>query len=200
MANLADLDSYPDATERQVRALSTLKLTRPVGSEFEYSNTNYNVLGLIVEAASGESYADYIQNHIFNPLGMNHSYTSKAVAQQNGLAMGHCYWFGHPFPAPNLSIPSGSLPSGQLISCAADMARYLIAHLNGGCYGNAQVLTGAGIDELLRGAAEINEMGLSLGSYGMGWISQGTSESRIVSHSGIVPDFGAFMALVPEQK
>ena len=33
----------------------------------------------------------------------------------------------------------------------------------------------------------------------MGWISEGVGESRIVSHSGIVPDFGAFMALVPEQ-
>jgi hypothetical protein len=34
----------------------------------------------------------------------------------------------------------------------------------------------------------------------MGWVSQETGESRIVWHSGIVPDFGAFMALVPEQK
>jgi CubicO group peptidase (beta-lactamase class C family) len=200
MANLADLDSRPDATERQVRALSTLKLTRPVGSEFEYSNTNYNVLGLIIEAASGESYADYIQNNIYSPLGMSRSYTAKVVAQENGLAMGHRYWFGYPFPAPSLSIPSSSLPSGQLISCAVDMARYLIAHLNGGRYGDVQILSGAGIGELFRGAAEINEMGLSLGSYGMGWVSQGTGESRIVSHSGIVPDFGAFMALVPEQK
>lgn len=57
MADLGDFDSRPDATERQVRALSTLKLARPVGAKFEYSNTNYNVLGLIVEAASRESYA-----------------------------------------------------------------------------------------------------------------------------------------------
>lgn len=200
MANLDDFDSRPDATERQVRALSTLMLTRPVGSKFEYSNTNYNVLGLIVEAASGESYADYIQNHIFNPLGMSHSHTSKAIAQQNGLAVGHRYWFGHPFPAPNLSIPLSSLPSGQLISSAEDMAHYLIAHLNGGRYCGTQILSEAGIDELHRGAAEMSEMGFSLGCYGMGWVSQKTGESRIVSHSGIVPDFGAFMALVPEQK
>ena len=86
---LADFDDRPGATERQVRALSTLKLTRPVGAKFEYSNLNYNLLGLIIEAASGESYADYIQNHIFDPLGMRHSYTSKAAAKQNGLAVGH---------------------------------------------------------------------------------------------------------------
>jgi CubicO group peptidase (beta-lactamase class C family) len=146
---------------------------------------------LIVEAASGESYSDYIQQHIFDPLEMSHSYTSKAVAQQNGLAMGHRYWFGHPFPAPHLSIPPGSLPAGELISSAEDMAHYLIANLNGGRYDGAQILSEAGIDELHRPAAEINEMGLSLGDYGMGWISQEIGESRIVSHSGIVPDFGA---------
>ena len=200
MANLADVDNRPDAAERQVRALSTLEITRPVGSKFEYSNLNYNVLGLIVEAARGESYEDYIQRHIFNPLDMSHSYTSKVEAQTDGLAMGHRFWFGVPIAARNLPVPRGSLPAGELISSAEDIGHYLIAQLNDGCYGSAQILSGAGITEMHRPAAEINEMGMSLGSYGMGWISEGTGESRIVSHSGIVPDFGGFMALVPEQK
>lgn len=197
---LADFDDHPDATERQVRALSRLKLTRPVGSKWEYSNLNYNILGLIVEAASGESYADYIQNHIFTPLGMSHSYTSKAVAKQHGLAMGHRHWFGHPFPAPNLPIPRGSLPAGQLISTSEDMAHYLITHLNGGCYGDAQVLSNAGIDELHRGVKEYIEFGMSSGFYGMGWFDEDLGQTKIFWHSGNVPEFSAFMALVPEQK
>src|SRR4030042_520966 len=45
---LADVDDSPDAIERGVRALATVKLTHPVGSKCEYSNFNYNVLGLIV--------------------------------------------------------------------------------------------------------------------------------------------------------
>lgn len=199
-AALADFDDRPDATERQVRALSTLKLARPVGSKFEYCNTNYNVLGLIVESVSSEAYADYIQNHIFDPLKMKQSYASKGVAKQHGLAMGHRYWFGYPFPAPKLSIPMSSLPSGQLISSAEDMAHYLIAYVNDGCYGDARILSPAGIAEMHCPIAEINEMGMSLGSYGMGWIIQGTGRNRIIWHSGIVPDFGAFMALVPEQR
>ncbi len=200
LAGLSDFDASLDATERQVRSLSTLKLSRSVGTKFEYTNTNYNVLGLVIEAASGESYPDYIQRHIFSPLEMHHSYTSKSDAQQNGLAIGHRYWFGFPAPAPHLSVPLGSLPSGQLISSAEDMAHYLIAYLNDGFYGDKQILTKAGIAELLRPAAEIIEMGLKIGYYGMGWINQEFDGIRIVSHSGIVPDFGAFMALVPEQK
>jgi CubicO group peptidase (beta-lactamase class C family) len=197
---LADFDNSPGATERQARALSTLVLTRPVGSAFEYSNSNYNVLGLIIEAASGELYADYIQKHIFTPLNMSHSYTSQAMAKQNGLAVGHQYWFAIPFAVPNMPIPHGSLPSGQLISSSEDMARYLIALLNEGRYGNVQILSGAGIAELHRGVADFSAMGLSLGQYGMGWFVDKIGQTKLVWHSGTNPDFAAYMALLPEQK
>lgn len=200
MSDLGELDPHPGATERQVRALSTLKLARPVGAKFEYSNSNYNILGLVVEAASGESYSAYIQKQIFEPLEMMRSFSSKAAAQQNGLAVGHRYWFGIPVAAPDLQIPGGSLPSGQLISSATDLAHYLIAQLNAGRYREKQLLSGPGIAELHRPVAAILEMGQSIGHYAMGWISQGNGNSRIVWHSGIVPDFGAFMALLPEPK
>lgn len=200
LEDLSVFDGGPDATQRQARLLSTLKLNRPVGAKFEYANTNYNLLGLVIEAASGEAYADYIQSHIFDPLEMRHSYTSKAAAQRDALAVGHRYWFGFPIPEPDLSVPEGSLPSGQLISCAEDMAHYLLVYLNQGRCGQVQLLSPAGIEEMLRGTAAINEMGMSLGAYGMGWIDQEIGNSRIVSHSGIVPDFGGFMALVPGQK
>ena len=197
---LADLDNRPDATERQVRALSTFELKYPVGSKCQYCNLNYNILGLIVETASGDLYADYIQNHIFNPLEMNHSYTSKAAAQQNGLAMGHRHWFSFPFPAPDLPIPRGSLAAGQLISCAEDMAHYLIAHLSGGRYGEVQILSQAGMDEMHRGVMEIKMGDRSGGFYGMGWFDIDLGRTKTYHHSGNVPDFSAFTAIVPEQK
>ncbi len=197
---LADFDNRPGATERQARALATLVLTRPVGSAFEYSNSNYNLLGLIIEAASGEPYADYIQEHIFTPLDMSHSYTSQAMVKQNGLAVGHQYWFAIPFAAPNMPIPHGSLPGGMLISSAEDMARYLIAHLNGGRYGDVQILSGAGIAELHRGEADFSFKGISLGQYGMGWYVDKIDQTKLVWHSGILPHFYAYMALLPEQK
>jgi len=197
---LADFDNSPGATERQARALSTLVLARPVGSAFEYSNSNYNLLGLIIEAAGGELYADYVQKHIFTPLDMSHSYTSPTIAKQNGLAVGHQYWFAVPFARPNLPIPHGSLPSGQLISSAEDMARYLIALLNGGRYGDAQILSGAGIAELHRGEADVSFKGISLGQYGMGWYIDEIGQTKLVWHSGILPHFYAYMALLPEQK
>jgi CubicO group peptidase (beta-lactamase class C family) len=199
MIGLADFDASPGATERQARELATLVLPRPVGAAFEYSNVNFNLLGLIIEAASGESYADYVQSHIFTPLGMSHSYTSQAMAQQNGLAVGHLYGFAYPFAVPNLPMPRGSLPSGQLISSAEDMGRYLIAQLNEGRYGNGQILSPDGIAELHRPAVEANEMGVPMGQYGMGWYIQTVGQTRMIWHTGLVPDFFTYMALLPEQ-
>lgn len=199
MSLLADFDNSPSAAERQAHALSTLVLSHPVGAAFEYSNLNYNLLGLIVEAVSGETYADYIHNHIFVPLGMRHSYTAQALAKQNGLAVGHRYWFAFPCAVRNLPIPRGSLPSGQLISSTEDIAHYLIAHLNAGRYGGAHILSREGIDALHRGGVEARELGVSVGQYGMGWFITDIGQTQTVWHGGNVPDFSSYMALLPEQ-
>lgn len=193
-------DDSPDALERGVRGLATVKVTRPPGATFQYCNLNYNILGLIVEVTSGESYAHYVQRHILDPLQMAHTYTSKTAAQGDGLALGHRQWFGNPVPAPDLPIPGGSLPSGQLISCSEDMAYYLIAHLNGGRYGDARILSGAGIDEMHRGAVDWLVGDTSMGRYGMGWVECDMDHTKTFSHAGNVPDFVAFMAIVPEQQ
>ena len=199
-APLADFDSSPGAGERQARALAALQLSRPVGSAFEYSNTNYNLLGLIVEATSGESYATYVQNHIFGPLDMRHSYATPGEAQQNSLAVGHRYWFSYPVADDtDKQYAFSSLPSGGLISSAEDMSHYLIAQLNEGRYHGVQILSPAGIAEMHRQAAAANMMGVSLGQYGMGWFIDERGQVRIVSHSGVVPAFFAYMAILPGQ-
>jgi CubicO group peptidase (beta-lactamase class C family) len=195
---MADSDPSPGAGERQARALATLELTRPVGSAFEYSNTNFDLLGLMIEAVSGESYEGYIQHHIFAPLEMRHSYTARDEAAKAGLAQGHRYWFAHPV-ATDLPVPRGSLPSGQLISSAEDMAHYLIAHLNGGRYRDAQVLSAAGIAEMHRPAVEAKQ-GTIQGQYGMGWHVKDVGTTRTIWHDGSVPDFLAYMAILPDHK
>jgi CubicO group peptidase (beta-lactamase class C family) len=199
---LADLDDSPDAAERHARALSKLKLTHPVGSKFEYSNTNYNLLGLIIEAASGKSYTTYIQKHIFSPLEMRHSYFTRDEAVKNGLATGHRYWFWVPVPSRmnNLPLLHGSMAAGQLISSVEDMADYLIAYANQGRYRNVRILSSAGVAEMHRPVVEAYSVGPLIGQYGMGWYNEKHGQTRVVWHSGIVPDYAAYMALIPEQK
>ncbi|HSB91379.1 MAG TPA: serine hydrolase domain-containing protein [Anaerolineales bacterium] len=200
MVNLANLDDDPGAAERQARALSTQVLARQVGIGFEYSNLNYNLLGLVVEAASREPYAAYVRRHIFEPLAMRHSYASKAEAQRDNLAVGHRHWFGRPVPAPDLPLSHGSIASGQLISCSEDMAHYLVTHLNGGRFDGHRILSEAGVAEMHRGEAEQRVMGSLVASYGMGWFVNTVGGTKLISHGGNVPDFASFMGLLPEKR
>ena len=80
------------------------------------------------------------------------------------------------------------------------MAHYLIAHLNGGRYKEAQILSPEGIAELHRPAVETMVMGYEKGWYGMGWYAVGQDKTRALHHSGLTPDFFAYMVLLPEQK
>jgi CubicO group peptidase (beta-lactamase class C family) len=197
---LADFDNRTEAAELQARALTADSFSHRPGSEFEYSNANYNLLGLIIEVASGECYADYIQNHIFQPLNMTRSFTSQAAARQHGLAAGHRFWFWHPVAEPDLPMPQGSIASGQLICSAQDLSRYMLALLNCGRNGDSQILSPDGINEMFRGTAEHTAMGYSMGSYAMGWYEGSMDQTRIIWHTGMVPDFASYMALLPEQK
>ncbi len=56
------------------RVLSEAGLKFPVGQQYQYSNTNYVLLALIVEAVSSQSFADFLRENIFDPLGMQHTF------------------------------------------------------------------------------------------------------------------------------
>lgn len=197
---LADFDQQSGAEKLQARQLATVKLCHPVGESFEYCNMNYNLLGLIIEAASGAGYPRYLQEHVLDPLRMGHTFTSETRARRHGMAVGHQMWFWTPVARPGLPMPSGSLASGQLISSAEDMAHFLIAHLNRGQYETERILPLTRIEELHRGATDVTAMGRSLGQYGMGWFVGEVAGTRVLWHAGCVPDFTAVMALLPEQQ
>jgi CubicO group peptidase (beta-lactamase class C family) len=200
MAIPSGIDEHTPPVERLKAILYTLRQTNPPGTTCSYCNLNYDLLGLVIEDASGESYAGYVQAHIFDPLEMRHSYCARAAAQQDGLAVGYRHWFMQPFPARHFPSEPGALPSGYIISCAEDMAHYLIAHLNGGSYAGGQVLSSAGMDELHRGAIDYRPMGIDSGRYAMGWFDEQIGQMRVVSHGGNLPDFSAFMAVLPDVK
>jgi len=187
-------DTSDRALEKAVRKLSTAQLTKPVGATHQYSTINYSVLGLIVQAVSGQSYERYIQEHIFGPLQMRDSFTSEAEAEPQGLATGHHYWFGRP-AATDLPYNRGLLPAGYLISSAEDMAHYLIAQLNDGRYGSATVLSPAGMAEMHRPAVPTPEANTS---YGMGWFIGPVNGIPAVFHQGETFNYHANIVLIPE--
>ncbi len=189
----ASSDVSDGALENRVRNLRTEHIDRPVGSDFEYSGTNYAVLGLLVQIVSHQPYEKYIQEHIFTPLKMEHTYTSQTEAQKHGLAKGYLYWFFFP-RASELPFNRGSVPQGYIISTAEDMSHYLVAQLNGGRFGDVQILSPAGIGEMHRPAIATWKRETS---YGMGWEIGPIAGIPAIWHEGSIFNYHANMVLIP---
>jgi CubicO group peptidase (beta-lactamase class C family) len=189
------LSTGNETLEQYVRGLKTLVLDRPVGASFEYANTNYSVLGLIVQTVSGQSYETYIQQHIFAPLQMYHSFASEQDARRNGLVQGYQLWFGLPVPTA-LPYLRDLLPAGYLISTARDMAHYLIVQMNGGRFEHTAVLSPEGIATMHAPVAVM----FPGTSYGMGWANGPINGMPTIWHNGSTGNFYSDMILVPQSQ
>lgn len=188
-------DTGDGALEARVQSFGTARLDRPVGETFEYSNANYDILGLIVQTVSGQSYDSYIQESIYNPLEMRHSFVSEKKALEQGLATGNRFWFGQPAPF-HAPYPRASLPHGYLIASVEDMSHYLIAYLNDGRYGEKTILSPSGIATMhQRPKQEKGDF-----YYGMGWFVGQKDGIQMMRHGGDVANFHANMILLPEGK
>ena len=187
-------DTSDEALEANIRELADTSLSRPVGESFEYSNTNYDILGLIVQTVSGQSFEDYIEEFIFTPLEMNNSYTSKAEAEANGLVVGHTYFFGSPRVSADAPYPRRKIPAGFLISSAEDLGHYLIAQLNGGRYGGEQILSPEYVTLMHQPAVETGFEGWS---YAFGWRTKLVEGEPSVRHGGDTSNFHSDMAFSP---
>ncbi len=198
---VTDGDTSDTALESNVRALRLEHLDRAVGSSFEYSNANYVVLGMVIQAVSGQSYEAYVQEHIFKPLEMKNSFTSQAEVQQHGMSSGYQRWFGLPVASGDIPYPRGMVPGGYLISSAEDLGHYLIAQMNQGSYKDTSILSPQSSQVLFTPAVAAAPEGYHQqpsGSYAMGWYVMEMNGAPVIAHDGDTPTFHADMILIPE--
>jgi len=186
-------DSYAgaDALERRVRGLADVRLASAPGQHWAYSNINFVILGCVIEAVSGTSYANYMDEHVFKPLGMRNTAASGRPPAHADLATGYRFWFGRAVAADGLPYPQTLVPAGYLTSTARDMGAYLIAHLGGG----PRILSVAGL-------AELHRAGVNTGQrygYAMGWSTDGNAPG-LLTHEGQTPEFTSAMGIDERQR
>ena len=171
------------------------KITESYGQHV-YANVNYGLLGKIIEAVSGENYADYVDKNIFTPLEMDHSAATLEESKANGLIDGYRNYFGIPV-AGEPDYPDdaswSTVPAGYLSSSASDMGRYLQMYLNGGM----DIIGQNSIDTMFYEGVYID--GASPYYYGMGWqLSPGQYSEPILNHAGLVENYTSNMFILPE--
>jgi len=143
-----------------------LELVAEPGAEYGYSNVGYNVLGGVIEAASGQPMEDFLRDRIYVPLGMldsnNHESTADHLRMSKVYRGGAGQWRAgwSPGDAPDYPIVRAS---GGMISTAWDYALFLQTWLDGGRFGKLQLLSGETVAEAIR-----SHTGDGSG-YGHGW-------------------------------
>ncbi|MBE9193518.1 serine hydrolase [Gloeocapsopsis crepidinum LEGE 06123] len=110
------------------------------GELYSYSSHSIALLGYLVEKISGIPFAQYIDQNIFQPLGMRRStfLQPPPPSLANDLAVGYQYQSGKFQPVPYLYL--NIAPGAAMQATATDMARFMIAHLLYGRYENSRIL------------------------------------------------------------
>jgi CubicO group peptidase (beta-lactamase class C family) len=118
----------------------------PPGQQFLYTNAAYDLLGLVIQDVSAVPFADYMAQHILQPLEMERSTFDQPSPFRSDLAVTYHYVAGY-----QTIVLDGMLfnvPAAGLSATAADMAHFMIAHLPYGQYAHNQILQTSTVQEM----------------------------------------------------
>ncbi|WP_437587078.1 serine hydrolase domain-containing protein [Sorangium sp. So ce1000] len=109
------------------------------GGGFAYSNTNYIIAGLIVEAASGEPIGELLRARVLEPAGLAHTYLDGAEAALPGLVHGYGRSRGELVEMTSAIDASAAGAAGALVSTAGDLTSFYRKVLDGTLLGPAEL-------------------------------------------------------------
>jgi CubicO group peptidase (beta-lactamase class C family) len=147
------------------------------GSKFSYSNCGYDLLGAVIEKASGQSYHDYVREHVFKAAGMMDTDNYELDSDPPNLATGYVDGpRGGPRRSNIFRVPIRGLPCGLGYSTVGDMVKFHVALRNHTLLSADSVKTlWTGRVATARGAG---------GEYGYGCHLRTYNNTRIVWHGG----------------
>jgi CubicO group peptidase (beta-lactamase class C family) len=170
-----------------------------IRSAHEYNNLCYNVVGLLIERVSGQSYEAFIRARLTDRLGMTVGFTLDDLEASADAARPYMMREDTRLPAPRL--PFRAVAAGAINASVAGLANWMLLHLGKGEFNGERLLPAALIDALhvprvyypQPGPAEFGEA-----HYGLGFRCQSYRGDRLVFHGGGLPGWGTLMTLVPD--
>lgn len=165
----------------------------PPGVQTAYSNYATALAGLIVANVSGMSFEEYIDEHIFTPLGMENSTFVEPLPDRLDRHMATSYGVENgAFAEKPFEIISNFGPAGALSSTATDMIRFARALLNGGELDGNRILEEATVEQMLTRAFSHDDrlMGMALGFYETDY-----NGYRVLGHGGDTQWFHSYLGI-----
>ncbi len=155
------------------------------GTDFQYSNSNYIVLGAIIEEVSGQSYEAYLHHHILGPLGMDNTGYARREAGIPQRAKGYTTTENQRVVDAVPIHHSVLHTAGALYSTTGDMLHWDSA------LSHARVLSEESIEAMLTPY---------VANYGYGWVIDTLYGRRHTFHGGFIDGFNAIIERWPDHK
>lgn len=161
------------------------------GERWAYSNSGYFLLGAVIEKVSGQRYADFIAQHIFEPLGMRDTaYEGHERSEKRRITGYREAFFGGYKPDADISM---SLPfsAGALVSTVDDLARWDDAITSG------KLLKAESWQQAFTPCTLPKQAPCT---YGYGWTVGKLRGHKMISHGGDIPGFNGQAVRLPDDK
>jgi CubicO group peptidase (beta-lactamase class C family) len=165
----------------------------PPGTVPAYSNYGAALAGYIVERVSVRPFAEYIEENIFKPLGMTHSTFRQPLPPALASYMSNGYQLASDGPKPFEMVVA--FPAGSMSSTAADMARFMMAHLQHGQLGDARILRPE-TAQLMHSRLFALDPAANAMCYG--FYEESRNGHRIIGHAGDTLYFHTDLHLIPD--
>lgn len=159
------------------------------GETFEYSNMNYDILGLIIQKVSHQSYTSYIKEHVLNPLHM-HNTTFKTTSKKGNRDASGYEMIDDNVKKTTPEFNIGDTPSAFMMSNTKDLEKLVKMQLKPSTRDQSI------IEQSHQAMSKIEGI-LNTDSYGAGWFIN--SSEDIIYHTDTLDNFSSIILLNPKQ-
>jgi CubicO group peptidase (beta-lactamase class C family) len=183
--------------------LQYLEPSKDFRTIWQYQNLMYMAAGYLVEQIAGQCWEHFVQQRIFEPLGMSHSLFDTTQGQQTAD-------FSLPYRKKDdeaMLIPFyeqwGIGPAGAIVSCVDDLSTWIKLHLSKGKHQEAQFISAGQIalmhssQMVIGGSSEYPELLAS--SYGLGWFIVPYRGHTLIHHGGNIDGFSTLVSFLPTE-
>ena len=168
---------------------------RPPGELSAYSDYGTSLAQHIVERVAGRPFEQYLRENILEPLGMKRSLFGRGLPTEFAadMALGHTVEEERPRAQPLEQVVVAS--SGSLSTTATDLARFMLAHLQGGQYEGQRILRE---DTVRRMHRQHFTHDPRLSGWAHGFMEFQLNGQRLIGHTGDAYRFSSLLVLMPE--
>jgi CubicO group peptidase (beta-lactamase class C family) len=179
----------PKNTREAIAIFQDFDLVAEPGARYYYSTYGYNLLGAVIEGASGQSYGDYVKSHIFEPLGMENSRMDNPADIIPNRVRGYRIVEDRLKNSEYVDI-SSRFAGGGTRSTVLDLIKYAQG-----------IMAGKLLDDRAQKAmfTSMATRGGILTGYGMGWSVQPWKGHFQVYHSGSQPETRTYLVIFPTE-